>query len=50
VGEVEKDGERRKLYVLTDLGRAVVDLESARLDALSRMGGRLLKRKGEDNV
>jgi DNA-binding PadR family transcriptional regulator len=45
VGEEEKNGERRKLHVLTDLGKEVVRRENERLASLARIGQRLLKRK-----
>lgn len=37
VGELESEGERRKVYGLTGLGRRVVVLESKRLTALTRI-------------
>ena len=37
-GERALEGERRKVYALTGLGRAVVLLECERLEALSRIG------------
>jgi DNA-binding PadR family transcriptional regulator len=46
-GESESEGERRKLYTLTPLGREVVDAETARLEGLARMGRRLLNGNGE---
>jgi DNA-binding PadR family transcriptional regulator len=47
-GEGGSGDERRKLYVLTDLGRRVVDLESERLERLFHLGRNILSRK-EDN-
>jgi DNA-binding PadR family transcriptional regulator len=47
-GEGGSGEERRKLYVLTDLGRRVVDLESERLERLFHLGRNILSRK-EDN-
>jgi DNA-binding PadR family transcriptional regulator len=38
VGEQESDGERRKVYGLTGLGKSVIFLESKRLVALAEMG------------
>jgi DNA-binding PadR family transcriptional regulator len=38
VGEQELEGERRKIYALTELGRAVVILEIERLESLVRIG------------
>jgi DNA-binding PadR family transcriptional regulator len=37
-GELETEGERRKVYALTKLGRAVVLLECERLETLARIG------------
>ncbi len=42
----ENGGERKKLYLLTPLGRRVVALESERLERLSRWGRELLSREG----
>jgi DNA-binding PadR family transcriptional regulator len=42
-GETAQGGERRKLYELTGLGRAVVELESARLSSLAQWGRVQLK-------
>lgn len=46
-GEGEDGGERRKLYRLTDLGRAAVKLEGDRLSEIVRVGRELLKMRGE---
>jgi DNA-binding PadR family transcriptional regulator len=45
-GEEVEGGERRKLYVLTDLGRAVVDAEAARLVEMVGLGRELLGIQG----
>jgi DNA-binding PadR family transcriptional regulator len=45
--DVEASGERRKLYVLTALGREVVELECRRLVELVVVGRELLGLKGE---
>jgi DNA-binding PadR family transcriptional regulator len=37
-GERETEGERRKVYTLTKLGRSVVLLECERLETLARIG------------
>lgn len=42
-GESAQGDERRKLYELTELGRAVVELESARLSTLADWGRLQLK-------
>ncbi len=42
-GEAGQDGERRKLYELTALGREVVQLESERLSTLAAWGRARLK-------
>ncbi len=44
-GETEAEGERRKVYGLTRLGREVLTLECGRLLELARIGGRALKTK-----
>ncbi len=36
-GDEEAEGERRKVYILTALGRSVVLLEGGRLEALARI-------------
>jgi DNA-binding PadR family transcriptional regulator len=38
VGEQELEGERRKVYALTELGRTVVVMEIDRLESLVRIG------------
>jgi DNA-binding PadR family transcriptional regulator len=46
-GEGEADHERRKLYALTPLGRATVELEHERLQSMVNIGRRILgKAKG----
>jgi DNA-binding PadR family transcriptional regulator len=46
-GETESDGERRKLYILSDLGKEVLELEAERLAQLSRFGEQaVLKMRG----
>lgn len=40
------DGERRKMYRLTALGRRVVELESERLALMAELGRRLLSAAG----
>ncbi len=48
-GLIEREGEgeeRRKTYVLTPLGRRVVELESARLEALAALSKRILSGNG----
>jgi len=42
VEEEEINGERRKLYVLTGLGREVVELESRRLIEMARLAKNLM--------
>lgn len=49
VDEEGGEGERRKLYVLTDLGRKVARLESIRLAELVRVSRDLLKMNGGNN-
>lgn len=44
VGELGSEGERRKVYGLTKLGRSVLALETARLGRLSRIGELSLKK------
>jgi len=46
VGELESEGERRKVYGLTRLGRSVLVLETERLGRLSRIGEQSLKKVG----
>jgi DNA-binding PadR family transcriptional regulator len=46
-GEQEMEGERRKTYALTALGRAVVAGESQRLETLVRIGRRAAARLAE---
>lgn len=49
-GEAPAGGdERRKSYVLTELGREVVKLECARLEAAARLGRSLLNGMGESS-
>ena len=38
VGEGEVGNERRKVYALTDTGRALLEVETARLESIARMG------------
>ena len=45
-GETDEGGERRKLYVLTDLGRAVVDAEGRRLVEIVNVSRELLGIEG----
>jgi DNA-binding PadR family transcriptional regulator len=45
-GEAEEGGERRKLYVLTELGRAVADAEGRRLVEMVVVGRELLAVRG----
>lgn len=45
-GELESEGERRKVYGLTKLGRRVLALETERLEGLSRIGEQALKKFG----
>ena len=45
-GELESEGERRKVYGLTKLGRSVLALETERLGSLSRVGEQALKKSG----
>jgi len=46
-GDGEADHERRKLYALTPLGRATVELEHERLQSMVNIGRRILgKAKG----
>lgn len=45
-GELESEGERRKVYGLTRLGRSVLALETERLGSLSRIGEQSLKKIG----
>jgi DNA-binding PadR family transcriptional regulator len=44
-GETDSGGERRKEYVVTPLGRRVVELECGRLESLARLGRGLLNGK-----
>ena len=44
-GESVSEGERRKEYMLTPLGRQVVELECERLESLARAGRQILQRK-----
>jgi DNA-binding PadR family transcriptional regulator len=46
-GETEEGGERRKLYVLTDLGREVVRLEMERFVEMASIGRELSQAQGE---
>ena len=46
-GESGASDERRKLYVLTDLGRAVAAAECLRLDRLAALGKKYLNVTGE---
>jgi DNA-binding PadR family transcriptional regulator len=46
VGELESEGERRKVYGLTKLGKRVLALEVERLAALARIGEHGLKKLG----
>jgi DNA-binding PadR family transcriptional regulator len=41
-GEQEMEGERRKIYALTDFGRRILILETERLAALAEIGRRIL--------
>jgi DNA-binding PadR family transcriptional regulator len=41
-GEQEMEGERRKIYALTELGRRILILETERLAALAEIGRRIL--------
>jgi len=41
-GEQESEGERRKVYALTELGRRILILETERLAALAEIGRRVL--------
>lgn len=43
------DPERRKVYALTSLGRATVELECARHETMAQIGRRLLGRAGESD-
>lgn len=43
-GESESGQERRKLYALTDLGRATVQMECRRLSAMAEIGRAILER------
>lgn len=45
-GETGSGDERRKEYVLTALGRRVVEMECERLEAAARLGRKLLDGKG----
>lgn len=45
-GETGAGDERRKEYVLTALGRRVVEMECERLEAAARLGRKLLDGKG----
>jgi DNA-binding PadR family transcriptional regulator len=45
-GEGDEGGERRKMYVLTDKGREVVEKETQRLNNLAMMGRFLLAGAG----
>jgi DNA-binding PadR family transcriptional regulator len=42
VGEGEVGNERRKVYGLTDTGRALLEMETARLESIARMGRQAL--------
>ncbi len=44
-GESMSEGERRKEYTLTPLGRQVIELECRRLESLARTGRQILLRK-----
>ncbi len=46
-GESSGEDERRKHYVLTALGRRVVECECARMQSLSELGRKALAAKGE---
>jgi len=46
VGEQESEGERRKVYGLTRLGKQVLALEVERLAGLSLIGERVLRKIG----
>ncbi len=46
-GESDGGDERRKLYVLTALGRRVVESECARMEAMAGLGRKALAAKGE---
>jgi DNA-binding PadR family transcriptional regulator len=52
-GDEEAEGERRKVYGLTELGRAVVLLECERLETMARIGqhaaDRIREQQGEKN-
>jgi DNA-binding PadR family transcriptional regulator len=48
-GESEEDGERRKLYQLTALGRRVTELEGVRLEEMVRVGRELTGSGGGRN-
>lgn len=41
-GEQEMEGERRKIYALTELGKRVLVLETERLTVLAEIGRRVL--------
>jgi DNA-binding PadR family transcriptional regulator len=44
-GEGEHGNDRRKVYALTDAGRALLDLETTRLESLTRVGRQALDHK-----
>ena len=48
-GDSNTGDERRKLYVLTPLGRRVVRLESERLDRMARLGRQIIDGWEEDH-
>jgi DNA-binding PadR family transcriptional regulator len=48
-GDSNTGDERRKLYVLTPLGRRVVRLESERLDRMARLGRLVITQWEEDD-
>lgn len=41
-GEGIEGSERRKVYVLTETGRALLDVETARLESLAKLGRQAL--------
>jgi len=45
-GETGTGDERRKEYVLTAIGRRLVEMECERLEAAARLGRKLLDRRG----
>jgi len=47
-GEQETEGERRKVYALTKLGRSVVLLECERLETLARIGRQAAEKLREE--